>query len=465
MKKGFFVFLAAAILLMAPAVHARPESEMAESAAPPAYDGYLILLPEEEKTERRGLLQALEPGMEYVIPGVLWTEDRAEAEKMLADGRAVAIEPNYTATLFDLTAGSGPAGWAYSAMGAAYPHQHKLDGTGVRIGIIDSGVDRNNQNLQQAHIVAGYDYLQQSSSVTDDVYHGTKVTQIIAGDGKTGPLGIAPGAEIVPLRCFSVTESATVKLLAQVIEKAVDDYHCDVINMSWGVRNDSTPLHNAIQYAADRGVLLVAASGNVSSQFSQGTVLYPAAYEEVIGVSAIDASLKACSFSQNTEAVFVCAPGYALPFCDAGGKETMDSGTSYSSPCVAGAAAVLRQLAPEMKTEELSALLRERAVDLGTAGYDKAYGYGFVQIKTLLETPWAFLKEQTVYGWDVEGNCGHILFSSYNSENRMQSVAEIHKKGSAFTLKSGEEGVSAVKLFYLNQNYVPLYPGQRMSAR
>ncbi|MCF0123467.1 MAG: S8 family serine peptidase, partial [Ruminiclostridium sp.] len=301
---------------------------------------------------------------------------------------ATQMEPNYRAELAADESGNS-AGWAYDALKTARAAGYGLDGTGVRIAIIDSGIDLKNANLQNAAILTGYDYAANTTAMKDDRYHGTYVAQTIAGDSNgLACTGVACKAELVPLRCFSASGGGTIGVLCRAIYDAVDVYHCQIINMSWALKSDSDKLREAIQYAADKGVILVAASGNATSPSDLQTKFYPAAYDKVISVGSIDANRVISPSSVRNNKVTLCAPGVSLPFVNAAGKETTASGTSFSAPLVAAEIALLLQLAPQLDLDALLSLFQERAMDLGSQGYDNTYGYGFLPLDAALGTGW-----------------------------------------------------------------------------
>jgi subtilisin family serine protease len=219
----------------------------------------------------------------------------------------------------------------------------------------------------------------------DDVGHGTFVTGLIAAatNNALGIAGIAPDAEIVPLKAFKMDRGQTVGTVASVsgaIWGAVDRYGCQVLNLSLGTNNDTMTLKNAINHAAKKGVILIAAAGN------QGTnqLFYPAAYDNVIGVGAVDRDQNVASFSQQNASVFVTAPGqnlYGLYFSAYG----TGSGTSYAAPIVTAAAALALSVAPDLTQEQFQALLQQTAEDLGDTGYDTSYGWGLLRVDRMLD--------------------------------------------------------------------------------
>ena len=437
----------------------------------PAYDGFLICrqeLPYASRPGRQADLFAEEAGLERAGDGVWWTESREQAADLLGSGWADLVEPNWYVELFDVDGGDGPpasdgavpsdGGWAREALRAETAASWGLDGTGVRVAVIDSGVDPSLPDLQGAEILDGWDYLEETAEIRDTVSHGTKVIQMIAGDDDgRGVTGIAPRVGIVPLRCFSTSHNGTVLTLSQAIREAVDRFDCDVINMSWGVDKESEVLHRAIRHAYDAGALLIAAAGNVTASYRPGTVLYPAAFDETIGVGAVGEDLQVLSTSQKGVGVQVCAPGGGLRLIGPGGVESVESGTSFAAPCVTASAALLRQLAPFLDQSDLLSILRERAEDLGDEGPDPAYGYGFPRLDALLGTSWARIRTidggKTISGWHLSRRGGAVIAASYGATGRMATVASLLPEGDAvsFSLPAGD-GAGPSAVFFLDED-------------
>ena len=359
-------------------------------------DGYLVRLSgdfsaEAVLMEEGGQHFRADEGDREVTEEILLIHDEKTVRSLLSDGTAVYAEPNWEVELLDTgvlgqaddegsITESGFHGWAYEAMRVDAARKLGLTGKGIRIGMIDSGVDRDDPDLQDAIVLEGYNYINHTTEVTDEVGHGTRVARMIAGDDDgQGVTGVAPGVELVPLQCFSTAKTHVADLI-RPIREAVDQYHCDIINMSWGLKSlnaeNSSLLQEAVEYAWNQGVVMVAAAGNVSSSYPAGSVLYPAAYEQVIGVGAVDQDLRNAPYSQQTDAVDVTAPGTGV-------IDGMN-GTSFACPCVSGVVALLLQEDPVLTPEEVTQKLREYALDLGDEGYDISYGWGFVQMDRLL---------------------------------------------------------------------------------
>jgi subtilisin family serine protease len=187
-------------------------------------------------------------------------------------------------------------------------------------------------------------------------FHGTAVAGIIAAaaNGAEG-VGIAPDADIMAVRWLEAgpwtDECAQTSLAIDAIHYAVDN-GADIINASWGGAGDDPDLEDAIQYAADHDVLFVAAAGNESTDIPH----YPAAYDlaNLISVGAIQSDSELASFSNYGSWVDIAAPGHFViaPLADdpqAGANDyALWNGTSFSSPYVAGVAALIAQEEPTL---------------------------------------------------------------------------------------------------------------------
>ncbi len=406
------------------------------------FDGYLVRISRDVPM----LFSEDQEGVDYVLPGLYKMDDSAFVERLLESGLAERAEPNYIIRLFDydLRAVDTSTSWTDVLMQTNYAAELGLDGTGVRVAVIDSGLYAENLNLQEANIDAGYDYVEDSAdTMSDGLGHGTKVTQMIVGDGRDGTVrGAAPEATIVPLRCFNDSGAAATADLLRAMSDAVNVYDCDVVNMSWGFTVPSDELLEAVQAINDAGAIAVAAAGNVDSSagMPQGTLSYPAAYEQTIGIGSVDHTLTVAGSSQQTAAVYACAPGAGVIFYNTSGTLVRSSGTSFAAPCVAGAAALLKQLQPSMTTAAFCELIAERAVDLGEAGYDTAYGHGFVQMDKLLEKSWMFASNGAA-GW-LRNDGSTLVKAMYETSGRMAgaSFTRTEKSIEAFaeSLGSGE---------------------------
>lgn len=240
----------------------------------------------------------------------------------------------------------------------------------VTVCILDSGC-----NVEGAR---GWNYLDNSDDLSEDNEHGTLVYQIVS-EG-------APDADIYMLKCVEDAENVdggassasadeTEEAIIQALYDAVDVYHADIINISWTGNRESEALHEAVCYAADKGVIIVAAAGNLSFATPLGSEVYPAAWDETIGVAGVDldenGEPESSLWYLHGDAVFVCADG----------NYQEQRGSSFAAPRVT---AVLAQHLAGITTvetfdlEQAQTWLKSIAKDAGEPGYDTTFGWGFI---------------------------------------------------------------------------------------
>lgn len=225
------------------------------------------------------------------------------------------------------------------------------------IAVIDTGVRPDHPDLK-GKLVPGYDFFDGNDNPLDDVGHGTGVAGIAAARGNDG-VGIAGAAmnvQIMPLRVGN-GDGAPISDVAQAIHFAVD-HGAAVINLSLGEVQQSPTLLDAIQYAYDRNVVIVAAAGNDPNQAS-----FPASYPQVISVGATTADGKAvASFTSQISRVDIGAPGMGVltDWWDAASQQNgwaWVEGTSFATPMVSGTVALLKSINPKLTVEQVRAIL------------------------------------------------------------------------------------------------------------
>lgn len=149
----------------------------------------------------------------------------------------------------------------------------------VRVAVIDSGVSN-----VSAHILDGHNYIDNSDDTTDTQGHGSMLAEII--------VSYAPDSYIIPLK-VSCEDPVVSDFVIQAIQDCIDQYEADIICMAFSIR-ESEDLHKVIQKADEKGILMVSAAGNTGNRKQ---ILYPAGYEEVISVGALDADGNPTSYS------------------------------------------------------------------------------------------------------------------------------------------------------------------------
>jgi len=148
-------------------------------------------------------------------------------------------------------------------VGANYPHNLGFNGNGIKVAVIDTGVDYNHPDLfgfgPSGKVIGGYDYIENDNSPIDTNGHGTEVAGIIAANGSLK--GIAPSAKILAYRVSDTGEGVSSDLIVKAIRQAVTD-GANVINISLGVNRTNERIDEAINYAVKNGIVVVAAAGN-----------------------------------------------------------------------------------------------------------------------------------------------------------------------------------------------------------
>jgi len=249
-------------------------------------------------------------------------------------------------------------------------------GDGVRIAILDTGVGPH---------PAFPDGVREIDLITADQPiplhgHGTAVASQIAGQHGASP-GIAPAADLLSIRIADQNGASNSFLLAEGIVRAVDE-GVHVINVSMGSYGDSALVRDAVQYATDQGVLIVAAAGNEGLE----RPAYPAALEEVIAVGAVDAAGQVLDFSNRGTGLDLAAPGFNINAAWLDDEFVLFSGTSASAPIVTGAiAAASSEFAP-LPVAEAGALVLGNLNAAGAPGDDPEYGRGILDVGRVMNS-------------------------------------------------------------------------------
>lgn len=275
-------------------------------------------------------------------------------------------------------------GWDWSTGGAE-----------IIIAIIDSGVTADHEDLVN-QVVPGYNFVYDNNNTYDDNGHGTFVASIAAAETNNGKgmAGVSWHSKIMPIKVVSSAGQGTYTNIALGIRYAADQ-GARVLNLSLGGSTPSFILEDACRYAFDKGCVIAVASGN-----SGGRVLYPAAYDsDCLAVAATDANDIRASFSNIGPELDIAAPGvfvFGALFSpnepDILNNYGWGSGTSFSTPYVAGAAALLLHYKPFLTNIQVMKLLRFTADDVNKSlypGVDNYLGYGRINLATLLG-PYSF---------------------------------------------------------------------------
>jgi subtilisin family serine protease len=251
------------------------------------------------------------------------------------------------------------------------PPPTDLSGLSLRIGIIDSSIDQRHSAFSNSSITTQR-FVDNDSPPNA---HGTAIASIIASNDPQA-LGLAPSAKIYAAEVFDHNEqqgefASTVSLIKALSWLMTQDV--SVINISLAGPSNRL-LETALTRVRERGVLAIAAAGNGGPMAQP---MYPAAYPEVVAVTATDDRGRAFRLANRGEYVDIAAPGVNIRHAQAGGGFAASSGTSYAVPFVTVAAARLLQSTaePALMLDALYASAR----DIGAPGRDQIYGYGQLQ--------------------------------------------------------------------------------------
>ncbi|MFL5967141.1 MAG: S8 family peptidase [Gaiellaceae bacterium] len=269
--------------------------------------------------------------------------------------------------------------WWRSAIGAdAVP----APGPGKPVTIVDSGIDLSHEEFAARPNTAA---LNDQTTTLEDDDHGTEVASVIGApiNGR-GLAGVYPQ---VVLRSWDaspfgfITTASAVRGITEAARRGAG-----VINLSFGGEDPDPLLEEAILYAFRRGSLVVVSAGN---EGLEGNPLsYPAAYPHVLTVAATDESNVVAVFSSQSPFVDLAAPGRRIPVAEPVADDPsgyiLASGTSFSSPMVAAAAAWVWTARPELDNTQLFDVMRFSSRDVDAPGYDSATGFGLLNIPSAL---------------------------------------------------------------------------------
>lgn len=262
--------------------------------------------------------------------------------------------------------------------------QTQLDGAGVTIAVIDTGIDSSHPDLLGT-VIDGVDFStvgvpNGTSGVGSSSFHGTMVASLIAGQGSTGSgvIGVAPKAKLLAISIgLGVPGSNTDDQIAQAVRWAVD-HDADIINLSLTRNSQTWPRSwdDAFSYAFENDVLVVAAAGNRTDQSSRPSA--PATIPGVVSVGGVTKNQEPAEASTAGLGVAISAPAEDLLGAYPGEGYRLWDGSSAAAPLVSGLLALMKQSDPKASANDLIKRLLTSATDLGLPGYDANYGHGVI---------------------------------------------------------------------------------------
>lgn len=307
-------------------------------------------------------------------------------------------------------------GWGLAMINADYAYAQGVDGSGVKVGVVDSGVAVSSELRGQ--VAGGYDYVLGSPALIDPSWHGTPVASIIAArrDG-VGMHGVAPGARVVNARILDDEGWMTSPPIVVQAWSDLLDQGVRIINNSWGAIEDAATDFTAADVEAanpelvvgarssvDRGALMIFITHNNAMDQANIESAYPYYFPELergwLAVTAVGFSGDLASYANTC--------GVAMNWCLAapGGDFEVDGfgvtlqtpddslmggeGTSFAAPHVSGAAALVWQMFPHFTTDQVRQTLLGTATDIGAPGVDAVYGHGLLNAGRAVGGPGRF---------------------------------------------------------------------------
>jgi hypothetical protein len=303
---------------------------------------------------------------------------------MLAAGNAPAQEFAVTAAAVDYYSRA-----PLTAIRTAYAYDTlKLTGAGVRVGVLDSGIDLTHKEFSD-RILAARSFIASEPGADDLNGHGTHVAGIIAAaaDGNMTQ-GVAPGATLIPVKVMGANGGGSTAIIGQGMSYAISN-GARILNMSLGWTGGPAAVAD-FRSAVGKGALLVAAAGNSGTANPDWPARYAKetwANGQIIAVGSVNANNVMSTFSNragDTRDFYLVAPGERIASTYKDGQYAYMSGTSMATPAVSGAAALLMQYWPKLNANQVAGVLFKSATDLGAPGIDAVYGRGLLNLDAAL---------------------------------------------------------------------------------
>jgi thermitase len=263
--------------------------------------------------------------------------------------------------------------WHLPKIGASIAWETSTGRQEVIIAILDTGVDGNHPDLA-SKMVPGWNVYNNNADSSDVYGHGTMVagTTAAATNNTSGVASVAWNCKIMPIRISDANGYATYSAMASGLTWAAD-HGARVANISY-IASDSATVASAAKYFQSKGGVVTVSAGNNGAFNASGDNPY------VLTVSATDSNDMLASWSNTGNNIDLAAPGVYIYTTKRGGQYGAPSGTSFSAPIVAGAAALVISVRPDLTPSQVQDILKQSADDLGVAGWDSQYGWGRVNV-------------------------------------------------------------------------------------
>lgn len=449
--------------LQTPTAHlTQAEQEWVRAYDSAVREGHRQLL---QQASAAGISLQVRRAYTYVFNGLAASSKMADMERIAALPGVLGVYRDYEAHA--LLEDSVPLIGADSVWTMLDPSGRPVTGQGVRVAVLDTGIDYNHPDLGAGFgpgykVAGGYDFVNDDPDPMDDRFHGTHVAGILAANGSVK--GVAPDATLYAYKVLNAEGKGSDSTIIAGIERAANpdgdpatDDAVDIISMSLGgPGGPDEPLAQAVDAAFDEGVLVVVAAGNEGPAYA--SMQSPGVARRAFTVGASTKSDTIADFSSRGPVSNhfeltkpdIIAPGVDIISTYPGGRYAALQGTSMSTPHVAGCAALIKQLHPSWSPQIIQANLMNTAHDLSLDIHTQ--GAGRVQVDDAANAP-AVL---------TPGSIGFGLVETEQplwTQNRTLHLSNVGTAEQAFSLHVSEglpDGVTT----YLNPDHVTLEAGQ-----
>jgi len=337
---------------------------------------------------------------------------------------------------------------------------HVTGNTSITIAVVDTGVDLTHPDLQ-ANLVAGYSFEKGSKGQPpqDNNGHGTNVAGIIAavGNNRLGTSGILWNAKIMPIKALDKDGFGDEETLGEAIRYAIDN-GAKIVVMSLGLHRYTPYLQEIVDYAEQKGVLLVAAAGNEGND-----IKYPAAYKTVLAVGGIGANSAIVQESNHGPELDLVAP-WEVYTTALGGKYQVNYGTSMAAPQVAAVAAMVLAQHPNWTPAQVRNHLRQTAEDISVKGWDERTGYGLLRADRAVTTPYQadMYEPNNSRAEAAQLPIDHVVYGELTGSDTDWFYVQAPYKGKLTVQLTSLNGVSGVPVtlehYDVNGNLIGSYP-------
>lgn len=253
-----------------------------------------------------------------------------------------------------------------------------LTGKGTSVAILDTGIDKEHPDLK---IKDGISFIENVLDFDDDNGHGTHLAGIIgAQKNNIGMTGISPDADLYAVKVLDKDTNGKYSTVVKGIDWAIE-HKVNIILMSLGGKKESIFFEEAIKKAYEKGIILISSAGNEG--YKEGnSILYPAKFDSVIAVGALDSKNKRNFLSSKGEQLELMAPGVKIFSTWKDGTYKLQGGTSMAAAHVAGVVSLLLEINPNISNKKVREILNQSAVPLGNS---LEYGNGKISLSNALK--------------------------------------------------------------------------------